>query len=221
MANTALEKMEICDNPKLEEISLNSFSHLLNLKHLILNNNSLLAVYLDQNPDNADRHFLPSFEIDISNNPLDCNCTLKSLSTIMKPEQIKCSTNKSPIDTFHLGNLLTGDLTCLSPHTIKVLFLGTLTVVIIAVVAISVIVHLIHFRRNRKQQLIKLENANVGNLLMSLRHPNSKIVTDDIVLMSAIKISNVNSIFSSINNNNINSCHNSNCINNNHSTFKQ
>ena len=186
MANTALEKMEICDNPKLEEISLNSFSHLLNLKHLILNNNSLLAVYLDQNPDNADRHFLPSFEIDISNNPLDCNCTLKSLSTIMKPEQIKCSTNKSPIDTFHLGNLLTGDLTCLSPHTIKVLFLGTLTVVIIAVVAISVIVHLIHFRRNRKQQLIKLENANVGNLLMSLRHPNSKIVTDDIVLMSSL-----------------------------------
>ena len=100
--------------------------------------------------------------------------------------QVKCHTTKSPSDTFQIGNLLTGDLTCLSPHTVKVLFLGTLTVVVIAVVAISVAVHLVHFRRNQKEQLLKQSNANVGNLLMSLRHPNSKIVTDDIVIVSSL-----------------------------------
>jgi hypothetical protein len=83
---------------------------------------------------------------------------------------------------------LTGDLTCLSPHTVKVLFLGTLTVVIVAVVAISVIVHLVHFKRNhhKEQLLIKVDNSNVGNILMSLRHPSSKIVTDDMLINSSI-----------------------------------
>jgi hypothetical protein len=46
MANTALERVEITDNPKLEEISIDSFSHLHNLKHLSLNNNSLLVSLL-------------------------------------------------------------------------------------------------------------------------------------------------------------------------------
>ena len=149
MANTALERVEIRDNPKLEEISLDAFTHLFHLKHLSLNNNSLLSVYLDRGINDSERLFSALSDMDISNNPLDCNCTLKSLSVYLKPDRVKCHTNKSPIDTFHLGNLLTGDLTCLSPHTVKVLFLGTLTVVIIAVVAISVVVHLVHFRRNQ------------------------------------------------------------------------
>ena len=186
MANTALEKVDITDNPKLTEISLDSFSHLHNLKHLSLTNNSLLSIYVDAAVGVDERHFSRDLEVDISNNPLDCNCTLKSLSGVVRSEQIRCFTNKSPIDTFHLGNLLTGDLTCLSPHTIKVLFLGTLTAVIIAVVAVSVVVHLVHFRRNRKQQLLKLESSNVGSILMSLRHNGGKVVTDDIVLMSSL-----------------------------------
>ena len=186
MANTALEKVDITDNPKLTEISLDSFSHLHNLKHLSLTNNSLLSIYVDAAVGVDERHFSGDLEVDISNNPLDCNCTLKSLSGVVRSEQIRCFTNKSPIDTFHLGNLLTGDLTCLSPHTIKVLFLGTLTAVIIAVVAVSVVVHLVHFRRNRKQQLLKLESSNVGSILMSLRHNGGKVVTDDIVLMSSL-----------------------------------
>jgi hypothetical protein len=199
MANTVLERVEIRDNPQLEELSLEPFAHLQHLQYLLLNNNSLNSVVItnnnnnnknvnnnNNNNNNRERQFAQLSELDISNNPLDCNCTLKSLSLLLNPDQMTCHTTKSPSDTFRIGNLLTGDLTCLSPHTVKVLFLGTLTVVIIAVVAISVVVHLIHFRRNQREELIKMNNESVGNLLMSLRHPNTKIVNDDIVIVSSL-----------------------------------
>ena len=70
MANTALEDVQIRDNPKLTEISLDAFSHLYHLKHLSLNNNSLLSIYLDKRINDTERLFVHLSELDISNNPL-------------------------------------------------------------------------------------------------------------------------------------------------------
>lgn len=166
---------------------METFSTLPKLKSLLLVNNSLTTINFDKNSNFSQSRFLSLEEMDLSNNPLDCNCTLKWLGPTIRLELVKCMTNKQPSDVFQLKNLLTGDLTCLSPHTLKVLLLGTLTFIIMTVVPISVAIHIIHIRRNRHDRFVKIENSS---LFMSLRHPNSKVVTEDMVshptLMSSI-----------------------------------
>lgn len=182
-----MERINLSDNPKLEEISLETFSTLPKLKSLLLSNNSLTTITYDKQSNLTQTRFLSLEEMDLSNNPLDCNCTMKWIGPAMSLNLVKCTTTKQPSDVFQLKNIITGDLTCLSPHTLKVIFLGTLTFIIMTVVPISVAIHVIHIRRNRHDRFVKIENSS---LFMSFRHPNSKVVTEDMVthptLMSSI-----------------------------------
>jgi hypothetical protein len=94
---------------KLEEVSLDAFAHLQHLKQLSLNNNSLLSISTDKKADVGGRRFAASVSIDLSNNPLDCNCTLKSLVDVVRPEQVCLSLPKLESIAKKAGNDKNGE----------------------------------------------------------------------------------------------------------------
>lgn len=168
MANTQLEQVDINSNAKLTAISLEVFAHLPSLRTLSLRNNSLRQVY----PVEGSR--LNQLELlDISENPLDCNCTMRSLTVAgLKADQLVCHTSKDDMaaDFLLTANTLFGDVSCLTPFTVKLLFLAAFTLVLILLFSVSLTVQAVYFSRKKRQ--------SQQQLLISL--PTNKIVTSDL-----------------------------------------
>lgn len=93
MANTRLESVHIIDNVKLKSISLEVFSHLPSLQILNLSNNSLRSL----KPIEGSR-FAQLDQLDISENPLDCNCTVRGLILAgLDKAKVTCVTHKDDL----------------------------------------------------------------------------------------------------------------------------
>jgi hypothetical protein len=66
------------------------------------------SVYVDATVGSDERQFSPALEVDISNNPLDCNCTLKSLGNVVKLDLVPMLSNFFPSSLTMTPNNLEG-----------------------------------------------------------------------------------------------------------------
>ena len=177
MANTRLEEVQIIDNPKLKTISLEVFSHLPSLQILDLSNNSLRTLV----PIEGSR-FAQLTQLDISENPLDCNCTVRSLTVAgLASQRILCITHKDDLqaDFYLTANSLFGDSTCLTPFTIKLVFLTSLILILGLLFTVSLTVQAFYVNRKRRQ-----EAQDANSLLISLPLVN-KVTDFESPMMSA------------------------------------
>ena len=150
MANTRLEEIHIRDNIKLKSISLDVFSHLPSLQVLNLSNISLRSL----KPIEGSR-FDQLAHLDISENPLDCNCTVRGLTVAgLARAKISCITHKDDLqaDFMLTANSLFGDSSCLTPFTVKIVFLTSLVFILALVFTVSLTVQALYVNRKKKQE---------------------------------------------------------------------
>ena len=162
MANTRLEAIHIIDNVKLKSISLDVFSHLPSLQLLDLSNNSLHSM----KPIESSR-FAQLDRLDISENPLDCNCTVRGLMVAgLDHSKIVCFTHKDDLqaDFMLTANSLFGDNSCLTPFTIKIVFLTSLILILGLLFTVSLTLQAFYVHRKKKQE----EQQDSNSLLISL-----------------------------------------------------
>ena len=162
MANTRLEAIHIIDNVKLKSISLDVFSHLPSLQLLDLSNNSLHSM----KPIVSSR-FTQLDKLDISENPLDCNCTVRGLMVAgLDRSKISCHTHKDDLqaDFMLTANSLFGDNSCLTPFTIKIVFLTSLVLILGLLFTVSLTLQAFYIHRKKKQEAEQDSNS----LLISL-----------------------------------------------------
>ena len=179
MANTRLEEVQIIDNPKLKTISLEVFSHLPSLQILDLSNNSLRTLV----PIEGSR-FAQLNQLDISENPLDCNCTVRSLAVAGLPStRIQCITHKDDLqaDFYLTANSLFGDSTCLTPFTIKLVFLTSLILILGLLFTVSLTIQAFYVSRKRRG---RQEAQDANSLRISLPLVN-KVTDFESPMMSA------------------------------------
>ena len=168
MANTRLEAVHIIDNIKLKTISLEVFSHLPSLQILNLSNNSLRSL----RPIEGSR-FAQLDQLDLSENPLDCNCTVRALMVAgLDRAKITCLTHKDDLqaDFMLTANSLFGDNSCLTPFTIKVVFLTSLILILGLLFSVSLTIQAFYVHRKKKQE----QEQDSNSLLISLPLVNNK-----------------------------------------------
>ena len=71
--------------------------------------------------------------LNISENPLDCNCTVKGLIVAgLDPLKIICYTHKNDLEANFIlsAHSLFGDASCLTPFTIKLVFMVGLILIL-------------------------------------------------------------------------------------------
>jgi hypothetical protein len=108
--------------------------------------------------------------LNISENPLDCNCTSRGLTVAgLESRKIICFTHKDDIsaDFMLTLNSLFDDVTCLTPFTIKLVFLTSLTLVLALLFTVSLTVQAIYFNRRKAKQEHDQEQES-SSLLISL-----------------------------------------------------
>ncbi len=162
MANTRLESIHIIDNIKLKSISLDVFSHLPSLQVLDLSNNSLQAL----KPVEGSR-FSQLDALDISENPLDCNCTVRGLVLAgLDRAKVTCFTHKDDFqaDFMLTANSLFGDNSCLTPFTIKLVFLTSLILILGLLFTVSLTIQAFYVNRQKRKE----DEQDSNSLLISL-----------------------------------------------------
>lgn len=173
MANTRLESIHVIDNVKLKSISLEVFSHLPSLRILNLSNNSLTSL----KPIEGSR-FSQLDQLDLSENPLDCNCTVRGLMMAgLERTKVTCFTHKDDLqaDFMLTANSLFGDSTCLTPFTIKIVFLTSLVLILGLLFTVSLTIQAFYVNRKKRQEA----ELDSNSLLISLPLMGTKnLVTD-------------------------------------------
>lgn len=175
MANTRLEEIAITDNVKLNSISLLVFSHLPSLRVLDLRNNSLRSL----KPVEGSR-FSQLDDLNISENPLDCNCTVRGLTLAgLDKAKITCFTRKDDLSADFMltaSSLFGSEATCLTPFTIKLVFMICLFLIFGLFFAISLTIQAFYVGRKKRQQELNEQDSN--SLLISLPLVKSNVVSD-------------------------------------------
>ena len=98
--------------------------------------------------------------LNISENPLDCNCTVKGLIVAgLDPLKIICYTHKNDLEANFIlsAHSLFGDASCLTPFTIKLVFMVGLILILGLFFTVSLTIQVITIR-------CSLQHQNVMNL---------------------------------------------------------
>ena len=88
--------------------------------------------------------------LNISENPLDCNCTVKGLIVAgLDPLKIICYTHKNDLGANFIlsANSLFGDASCLTPFTIKLVFMVGLILVLGMFFIVSLTIQALYVNR--------------------------------------------------------------------------
>ena len=112
--------------------------------------------------------------LNISENPLDCNCTVKGLIVAgLDPSKIICYTHKNDLEANFIlsANSLFGESSCLTPFTIKLVFMVGLILVLGLFFTVSLTIQAIYVNRKRKKEEEELDS---NSLLISLPLVNNK-----------------------------------------------
>ena len=86
--------------------------------------------------------------LNISENPLDCNCTVKGLIVAgLDPLKIICYTHKNDLEANFIlsAHSLFGDASCLTPFTIKLVFMVGLILILGLFFTVSLTIQVIKY----------------------------------------------------------------------------